>query len=351
MTRQLGICFFGLLTLQLFTMTPTDARDDNTRSAPILIAHRGASGYVPEHTLLAVTAAHVMGADFIEQDIVLSKDGVPMVLHDIHLDSTTNVAQLFPNSARADGRWYAIDFTLAQLKTLSVGERRQADGTAVFAKRFPQTSLALRIPTLAEEIELIQGLNASRTKDAGLYIEFKSPGFHRAGGYDIAAAVLAVLTDYGLNHRAAKVYLQCFDDATLKALHASGRTPLPLIQLIADPSWGEDSAVDYNWLRTPEGLAAVAAYADGIGPWIEQLFTAPDGSVDDLVAKAHAEGLVVHPYTLRADDLGLDASSFDALQRRVFIDAKADGAFSDFSDLTREFIDRHFTSDPGDSTP
>lgn len=351
MTRHLGICFFGLFTLQLFAMTPTDARNETARTAPILIAHRGASGYVPEHTLLAVTAAHVMGADFIEQDIVLSKDGVPMVLHDIHLESTTNVAQLFPDGAREDGRWYAIDFTLAQLKSLSVGERRQPDGAAVFAQRFPQTSLALRIPTLAEEIQLILGLNSSRSRDAGLYIEFKSPRFHRAAGYDIAAAVLDVLNDYGLNHADAKVYLQCFDDATLKALRTNGSTPLPLIQLIADPSWGEDSAVDYNWLRSREGLATIATYADGIGPWIEQLFTAPDGSADDLVANAHAAGLVVHPYTLRADDLGLDAASFNELQRRVFIDAKADGAFSDFSDLTRQFIDHHFNSDSGDSTP
>jgi glycerophosphoryl diester phosphodiesterase len=154
-----------------------------------------------------------------------------------------------------------------------------------------------------------------------------------------------------LNHADAKVYLQCFDDATLKALRTNGSTPLPLIQLIADPSWGEDSAVDYNWLRSREGLATIATYADGIGPWIEQLFTAPDGSADDLVANAHAAGLVVHPYTLRADDLGLDAASFNELQRRVFIDAKADGAFSDFSDLTRQFIDHHFNSDSGDSTP
>ena len=349
MPRHLGTYFLGLILLQLLTMTPTNAGEHRVNSPPILIAHRGASGYVPEHTLLAVTAAHVMGADFIEQDIVLSKDGVPVVLHDIHLESTTNVAQLFPDEARDDGRWYAIDFTLAQLKTLSVSERRQGDGTAVFKARFPQTSLALRIPTLAEEIQLILGLNASRAKDTGLYIEFKSPRFHREHGYDIAAAVLTVLNDYGLNQTGAKVYLQCFDDATLKDLRKSGTTPLPLIQLIADASWGEDSAVDYNWLRSREGLSAIAAYADGIGPWIEQLFNAPDGRQDDLVANAHAVGLVVHPYTLRADDLGLGAESFDALQRRIFLDAKADGAFSDFSDLTRQFIDQHFKSDTGDS--
>ena len=350
MTRHLEIFFLGLLTLQLSTMTPSDASANTVNSAPILIAHRGASGYVPEHTLLAVTAAHVMGADFIEQDIVLSKDGVPMVLHDIHLESTTNVAQQFPNRARADGRWYAIDFTLEELKTLSVNERRQEDGRAVFTGRFPETSLALRIPTLADEIQLILGLNASRVRDAGLYIEFKSPRFHRQAGFDIAAAVLAVLDDYALNQVGAKVYLQCFDDATLRTLHERKSTPLPLIQLIADPSWGEDSAVDYDWLRTAEGLSAIAEYADGIGPWIEQLFTAPDGSPDDLAENAHAVGLVVHPYTLRADDLGLGAQSFDDLQRRVFIDAKADGAFSDFSDLTRQFIDKHFNARSGEST-
>lgn len=329
-------------------MKSTHANDSTASGAPVLIAHRGASSYVPEHTLLAVTAAHILGADFIEQDIVLSKDGIPLVLHDIHLEYTTNVAQIFPTRLRKDGCWYAIDFTLDEIKRLTVSERRHKDGSTVFPGRFPTTNLALQIPTLAEEIQLILGLNVSRKKNAGLYIEFKAPRFHWAEGHDIVAAVLDVLDEYGLNTLGANIFLQCFDDATLKSLRERQLTPLPLIQLIADPDWGEDSAVDYDWLRTAEGLAAIAQYANGIGPWLPHLFTAPDGSSTDLVTSAHAVDLLVHPYTLRADDLSLGAETFDALQRRVFIDAGADGAFTDFTDLTRQFIDLHFNGSTGD---
>ena len=110
-------------------------------SSPIVIAHRGASGYLPEHTLAAKAMAHAMGAGFIEQDVVLSRDGAAIVLHDIHLDSTTNVAQCFPDRARTDGRFYAIDFDLQEIRQLRVHERTHLDvkrnGLAVFTERFP----------------------------------------------------------------------------------------------------------------------------------------------------------------------------------------------------------------------
>lgn len=305
---------------------------------PLVIAHRGASGYVPEHTLLAVTMAHAMGADYIEQDVVLSADGVPVVLHDIHLETTTDVAQRYPQRARADGRWYALDFTLAELQTLSVSERRDSTGQPAYPNRFPQRDLELRIPTLAQEIELIRGLNASRGTDAGWYIELKNPAFHNAAGHDITQAVLSVLETYGLNSPAAKVLLQCFDPQTLKRIASDDLSPLPLIQLIGANDWDADDPTDYDAMRTPAGLAAIARYADGIGPWIPHLFES-DGT-SSLISDAHAHDLIVHPYTLRADALALDVDDFDALQHRVFIDAGADGAFTDFPDLTRRFLDR-----------
>ena len=160
---------------------------------PILIAHRGASGYLPEHTLPAVVAAHVMGADYIEQDIVLSRDGIPLVLHDIYLETTTDVAVKFPGRNRSDGRFYAIDFDLDEIKSLSVHERVDGSGTAVFGSRFPVVDMALRIPTLAEEITLINGLNHSRSRSAGYYIELKAPALHRAAGLDIATITLELL--------------------------------------------------------------------------------------------------------------------------------------------------------------
>ncbi len=330
--RLLTAFLLGVLTMTAFA-TP-----------PIVIAHRGASGYLPEHTLPAVTAAHIMGADFIEQDIVLSKDGVPIALHDVYLDATTNVAHHYSERARSDGRFYAMDFTLSEIKALSVHERVNLDGSTVFPNRFPSIDLGLRIPTLEEEIELISGLNQSRGLNTGFYIELKAPALHDEAGLDIARAVLGVLDKYQLNNAAAPVFLQCFNPNTLKRLKNELGSPLPMIQLIADNDWGEDTATDYDWLRTDAGLDDVASYADGIGPWIPQLFS-EESLTRDLVGRAQARDLLVHPYTLRVDALPSGFESFDQLQKALFIELGVDGAFSDFTDRTRAFIDHHILSE------
>ena len=146
---------------------------------PIVIAHRGACGYVPEHTLEAASMAHAMQVDFIEQDVVLSKDNIPVVLHDIHLDTVTDVAQKFPGRARSDGRFYAIDFALDEIKQLFVHERISLKtGKAVFPNRFDASKALFRVPTLEEEIELIKGLNAATGRDIGIYVEIKKPAWH-----------------------------------------------------------------------------------------------------------------------------------------------------------------------------
>lgn len=323
-----------LLVWWLVTVTSAQAT-----GLPIVIAHRGASGYLPEHTLPAVAAAHVMGADYIEQDVVLSRDGVPVVLHDIHLEATTNVADLFLERRRQDGHWYAIDFDLAELKQLAVIERRRVDGQPVFANRFPTVAPTLQVPTLEEEIQLILGLNRSRNTEAGLYIELKAPRFHSAAGLDMTAAVLAVLERYQLNRPGAKVILQCFDPETLRALQSQYASPLPRIQLIGDNSWDPADSVDYSAMLTPQGLEQIAHYADGIGPWIPQLF---DGqAVNSIAEHARARGLLIHPYTVRADALMLGAGSIDELHHKLLLDAGVDGVFSDFPDQTRQFIDQH----------
>jgi len=136
---------------------------------PIVIAHRGASGYLPEHTLAAKAVAHAMGAHFIEQDVVLSRDGTAIVLHDIHLDCTTDVAQRFPGRARSDGRFYAIDFDLQEIRQLRVHERTHPlTSAAVFPERFPVQTALFQVPTLAEEIDLLAGLDRSRGRRTGL---------------------------------------------------------------------------------------------------------------------------------------------------------------------------------------
>lgn len=315
---------------------------------PIVIAHRGASGYLPEHTLAAKALAHAMGADFIEQDVVLSRDGMPLVLHDIHLDATTDVAQRFPDRARADGRFYAIDFTLQEIRQLRVHERVHPTGAsrgqAVYAQRFPAQPRLFQVPTLAEEIALLAGLDHSRGCRTGLYIELKAPNWHQREGYDLAAAVQHVLQETGYWDRPDQVFLQCFDDATLRGLRDARQTPLPLIQLIGENDWGEDSAVDYDFLRSEAGLAYIASYAQGIGPWLPHLFSAPTAAggprSTGLVEMAHARGLLVHPYTLRRDDLQAGVDSFDELLDAV-VRLDVDGLFTDFPDLARDYLARH----------
>lgn len=315
---------------------------NNTRA--LVIAHRGASGYLPEHTLAAKALAHAMGADFIEQDVVLSRDGIPVVLHDIHLDSTTDVAEVFPRRIREDGRFYAIDFDLAELRQLTTHERRNAEGHAVFPNRFPTTTALGSIPTLAQEIALIEGLNKSLEHSAGLYIEMKASAFHAAHGLDLPAGVLAVLKKSGWAQSSTQVFLQSFEPAVLKRLRFELKSPLPLIQLIGENSWGESGTADYDYLRSDAGLGEIAGYADGIGPWLMQLYQGryADGSprLTDLAERAQALGLKVHPYTFRADQLPPGIDNFEELHRLFLQDLAVDGIFSDFPDLSRELVDQ-----------
>jgi len=305
---------------------------------PLIIAHRGASAYLPEHTLPAKALAHALGADYIEQDVVLSRDGIPIVLHDIHLEATTDVATLFPDRAREDGHFYAIDFDLLEIKTLRAHERRGQNGRVVFPGRFPEGEGLSEVPTLAEEITLIDGLNHSRGAAVGLYIEMKGSAFHRREGQDLPAAVLAVLERLGWDRRRDQVFLQSFEPEALRYLRFDLGTELPLIQLIGDNAWVEDGTVDFDALRSDAGLDAIAEYASGIGPWLMQLYAGPDETGDpvltDLAARAQERGLVVHPYTFRADQLPAGIDSFETLHRIFFQDLGVDGVFTDFPDLT-----------------
>lgn len=309
---------------------------------PIVIAHRGASGYLPEHTLPAKALAHGMGADYLEQDVVLTKDDVPIVLHDIHLDTVTDVARRFPDRARDDGRFYAIDFTLAEIRTLNVSERfDRKSGQAVFPGRFPVGLGRFQIPTLQEELELIQGLNRSTGRAAGVYPEIKAPAFHRREGKDISRIVLDVLSSAGYSQRDDRIYVQCFDAAETRRLREELHTELKLIQLIGENSWGESTSY-YEAMRTGEGLRLVAEYADGIGPSIDHIITGRDAAgrpiLSTLVEDAHRHGLAVHPYTLRADALPDYAADVDTLLDLLFHRAGVDGVFTDFPDLAVQYL-------------
>ncbi|MGS2721849.1 glycerophosphodiester phosphodiesterase [Paraglaciecola aestuariivivens] len=305
------------------------AASKSTIYKPLVIAHRGASGYLPEHTLEAATLAYAQGADYIEQDLVVSKDLQLIVLHDIHLETVTDVALKFPNRQRKDGRFYVLDFTLAELKTLKVHERKNAKGSPVFAKRY-QGNAEFSIATFDEQIELIGQLNRQFNKNIGLYPEIKSPSWHRKQGVDISQLVLDKLRAHQLDDASKAVYVQCFDFNETKRLRQQLGAKVKLIQLIADNSWNESSN-DYTYLTTPEGLKEIAKVAQGIGPWIPQLVDLPTQQSTGLSKLAHELGLSIHPYTFRKDSLPKNVSSSEALNMLFKIE-KVDGIFTDFTD-------------------
>lgn len=312
--------------------------------SPLIIAHRGASAYLPEHTLEAKALAIGLGADCVEQDIVMTKDDVPIVNHDIFMEDVSNIAAQFPGRARPDGHYYAIDFTISQLKTLTRHERVHDDGTLVFTTRFPLTASRFAIVTLAEEIEFVLGLNRSMGKNVGLYTEVKFPAWHRAQGKDISRVVLETLARYGYRSRSDNAYFQCFDALELQRVRSELHSDLKLIQLIGENAWHESSS-DYEAMRTEAGIANVAGYADGIGPEITQVlhWPAAGGAAVDtgLTARAHAHQLKVHPYTLRVDQLPPHAPDAIAVLDALFKLAQVDGVFTDFTDTAVAYRNTH----------
>lgn len=308
---------------------------------PVVIAHRGACGHLPEHTLPAKALAYVMGADYLEQDVVATRDDALVVLHDIHLDRVTDVASCYPQRKRADGRYYVRDFDLAELRDLKVHERANADGSPVYPGRFDSADEIFRIQTFAEELEFVRSLQDAHGRTVGIYPEIKRPEWHRSEGVDITPEFLRTLGDYGYREHSDPVYVQCFDARELRRIRHELGCTLKLVQLIGEDSWGE-SSTRYASLRTQKGLDRLARTVDGIGPWIMRAFRLrrSDGQIrpTGLVERAHNAGLAVHPYTFRADELPDGFASFDALLA-FFVDKLAiDGLFTDFPDRAFKFF-------------
>ena len=313
----------------------------------IVIAHRGASGYLPEHTLAAKAMAHAMGAHYIEQDVVMTKDDALIVLHDITLDRTTDVAEKFPGRIRDDGRYYALDFTLEEVRSLAATEAFvMEEGKKVqgYKNRFPINLSSFSVPTLEEEIQLIQGLNKSTGKDVGIYPEIKQPKFHRDEGKDISTAVVKLLKEYGYFSRSEKVFLQTFSFEELKEIRTNifpeVGVEIDLILLVGNKN-------TYPWIFEEGGMEKIAKFADGIGPdkdlVISRESTASNAQITPLVSRAHAVGLKVHPYTFRLDPGQIPnyADNFDELLRKHFLDADVDGIFTDFPDKAVKFLQRN----------
>ncbi|HBH7054147.1 TPA: glycerophosphodiester phosphodiesterase [Morganella morganii] len=327
----------------------------------IVIAHRGASGYLPEHTLPAKAMAYAQGADYLEQDLVMTKDDELIVLHDHYLDRVTDVATRFPDRARKDGRYYAIDFTLAEIKSLKFTEGFEIENGKPVQKypgRFPMGKSDFRIHTFQEELEFIQGLNHSTGKNTGIYPEIKAPWFHRQEGKDITRKTLEVLKAYGYQTKDSGVFLQCFDPNELKRikneLMPEMKMDLMLIQLIAYTDWqetfeqnAEGKWVNYNydWMMFPGAMSKIAAYADGIGPDYHMLISKESRpghiTLTPMAKEAHASQLMIHPFTVRADALPPYAENTEQLFDAIYIQAGAEGLFTDFPDKGVQFLQKH----------
>lgn len=303
---------------------------------PLVIAHRGACGYLPDHTLEAKALAFGMGADYLEQDLVASRDGELLVLHDVVLNHMSDVAEKFPGRARPDGYFFVCDFDLEELRSLQVWERfRDSPESPVFPGRFPARKGNFRVVTFREELEFIEGLKKSTGRNVGIYPEIKRPGLHRAQGIDIAKLALRILGDFGYNDKKDSVYFQCFDPVELRRVRTELGSNLRLIQLI-DENNPYDPDIDYTQMVTERGLQEIAEYADGIGPWVNYLYNPGEtGAVrrsTGLVQRAHANGLAVHPWTFRVDALPPGFTSFAELVHWCIAEEQIDGLFTDFPD-------------------
>jgi len=301
----------------------------------IVIAHRGASGYLPEHTLVGKALAYGLGADYLEQDVVATRDAELVVLHDLHLDEVSDVARRFPGRHRSDGLHYVIDFDLAELEQLTLFERRTPGArTAKYPGRFPADIGVARIATLDDELRLIHGLNQSTGRAVGIYPEIKDPQWHREHGIDLASLLLAKLQAFGYSRPEHAAFVQCFDANELLRVHDELGCGLRLIQLVGDePAYAE--------LLTPAGLARVARYAFGLGPNHRQLVADERGrpKTTALTTRARELGLRLHPYTFRREELPGYAATLEQLLEVFLGQARVDGVFCDFPDVAARVRD------------
>lgn len=296
---------------------------------PIVIAHRGASGYLPEHTLVGKAFAYGLGADYLEQDVVASRDGHLLVLHDLYLDDVSDVAQRFPTRQRNDGHFYVVDFDLVELRQLTLFERRNPGSPEPrFPSRFPPTVGIARIVTLAEELTFIAGLNRSTGRNVGIYPEIKNPRWHAEHGIDLAQRLLETLNAFGYENRESAAFIQCFDTAELRRVRYELGCELPLIQLV-----GKEP--EYESLLARSGLDELASYASGLGPHYSQLAAVRNGQWETLpLTRAAVDaGLALHPYTFRADELPPYTSKLDDLLEFFLAEVRVDGVFCDHPDI------------------
>jgi glycerophosphoryl diester phosphodiesterase len=340
------------------SLSPATAAEDHTQQralvdTPVVIAHRGASGYRPEHTLAGYRLAIRMGADYIEPDLVSTKDGVLVARHENEISGTTDVAD-HPEFAdrrttkTIDGNqvtgWFTEDFTLAELRTLRAKERLPLvrPGNTRYDGRF-------QVPTFDQVLDVVREEGRRRGTTVGVYPETKHPSYFDSIGLSLEEPLVRALRRHHLDRPNAPVFIQSFETGNLREL--SDKVRVPLVQLVDSTgspydlsSSGDDRT--YADLVTPEGLADVATYADAVGANKDLVLprdaSGSTGEPSDLVHDAHAQGLLVHVWTMRDENQfmatnfrrGADPNAKGDARAEIeaFLDAGVDGLFGDYTD-------------------
>ncbi len=342
-----------------------DLKGMKSMPKPILIAHRGASGYRPEHTLESYKLAIEQGCDFIEPDLVMTKDGHLICRHENDISETTNIADKPEFAARKatkiiDGEthngWFSEDFTLAEIKTLRCKER--------LPQIRPQNTKydgKFEVPTFAEVLELRERASKEKGRVIGVYPETKHPSYFLTQNLEYDGALLDHLRRFGIDGFDAPVFIQSFEVENLKRL--ASQTKTRLIQLMSkdDGPWDSQNAISrtYQSMISASGLNEIAKYAFGIGPEKVMIIEPNDMEykTTDLVTNAHTAKLKLHPWTFRAEnrfminafksspshDYEAKSGNINA-EIKAFLKAGIDGLFCDNPDLARAAIDEFYAA-------
>lgn len=343
----------GASTVVAEPSAPSGA-DGRHEALPLILGHRGASGYRPEHTLASYELAARMGADYVEPDLVTTKDGVLVARHEPEISGTTDVANRPEFAARkttksldgvATTGWFTEDFTLRELKTLRAIERipQLRQENTIFNGRY-------EVPTFQEVIDLTKRLSRELRREIGIYPETKHPTYFRKQGLALEPKLVETLNRNGLNRNGTKVFVQSFEVSNLKTLDRQLRVPLiQLTSSVGAPFDFTDTGDPrtYADLVTADGLREIARYADGVGP--EKVQVIPRDAAGNLttptalVRDAHAAGLQVHPYTFRAENNFLPANLRSSAnltdygnlfaELEAYFKAGVDGVFTDNTDI------------------
>jgi glycerophosphoryl diester phosphodiesterase len=348
---RLGALAAGAPALVATLPSPAQAAPADRRVGALVVGHRGASGYRPEHTLASYELAARMGADFIEPDLVATKDHVLVARHEPEIGGTTDVASRpeFADRRRTvvlDGvpvtGWWTHDFTLAELKTLRAIERIPS-----LRQRNTVYNGLFEVPTFDEVLALRAKLSRQLGREIGVFPETKHPTYFRRIGLDLEGPLVRALRRANLDRAGAKVFVQSFEARNLISLRRDYRLRAPLVFLTGNTGGPFDDPKTYAQYLTPAGLRELARTIDGLGPEKNQIIPrAADGTLTvptPLVADAHTAGLKVMPYTFRAENqflpaelrVGTDPAAYGkAIDEQItFLRTGIDGLFTDQPDI------------------